>query len=135
MNQILPKLETTSVAELMQRSFIQVHPEDRLEQLQRELSGQEVYPQLPVTDSGQMVGFLPLAKLEGLSRELWSQARVDQFLDRDFQKLSIAPGQSAWTALEAMKSGKWIQLFVVEGGHLIGVISANDLLAWVRSNG
>lgn len=129
------KLEATSVAELMQRSFIQVHPEDSLEQLQRELSGQEVFPQLPVTDSGRMVGFLPLAKLEGLSRELWSQARVDQFLDRDFHKLSIAPGQSAWNALEAMKSGKWIQLFVVEGGRLIGVISANDLLAWVRGNG
>lgn len=126
------KLENAKVADLMQRSFVQVASEDSLDKLQRDLAGSEVYPQLPVIDEGRLVGFLPLAKLEGLSREVWRNAKVWQFLDRDFRKLSIAPEQSAWAALEAMKNGRWMQLFVVEGERLIGVISANDLLAWVR---
>lgn len=127
------RLEKAKVADLMQRQFVQVDPDVTLEQLQRELAGREVYPQLPVVAAGRLVGFLPLGKLEGLSREHWLHSRVEQFTDRDFQKISIAPGKSAWEALEAMKGGSWAQLFVVEEDRLIGVISANDLLSWVRA--
>lgn len=127
------KLESIPVSELMQRSVVQVHPEDTLEQLQREFSGRELFPELPVVEAERLIGFLPLQKLEGIGQEGWRHGRVLQFLDRDFRKMSIAPGASAWKALEAMKNGRWMQLFVVEGDRLIGLISANDLLAWLRS--
>ncbi len=127
------KLVKAPVTEVMQTSFPELHPDDRLEELQRRLEAVELYSHYPVTEEGQLTGYLSLARLQVLSREHWLHGRVAQFLERDLGKVTIDFHKSAWDALEAMRTGKLYNLFVIHDGKLMGLVTANDLLTRAKA--
>ncbi|MFO1463760.1 MAG: site-2 protease family protein [bacterium] len=128
------RLERAPVTSVMQTHFPELHPEDRMAELQSKLGGLELYSHYPVTEAGTLTGYLSLARLQELSAEEWQYGRVSQFLERDIVKLSIDFHKNAWDAMEAMRLGRVYNLFVTHDGQLLGLITAKDLLSLAQSS-
>ncbi len=127
-------LEKTPVSQVMQSQWIQLQPQDRLVDLENLLAPKALYSHYPVVSADRLIGTLSLAKLNNLTREMWETGFVSDLLDRDFQTLVLEPQRNAWEALVKMRQIKASNVFIVEADHLDGVVTAQDLMEYVKSS-
>ena len=125
-------LEKTPVGSLMQTSFIELHPEERLSDLPSRIGQIATFSCYPVTHSGELVGFLETNRLREVQWGEWQRATVGDFSNPAWRELSVEPQTSAWSALETIKRGK-LTLFVTEGPKVLGLITAQELLNFLKA--
>lgn len=125
-------LETSSVVPMMRTDFVHLNPEDRLSSLGEFLEARNYYSHFPVVQENQLVGYLALAKLQDLTREMWETFRVKDLLENDLSRLVVDTQENAWKAFEKMREEQSSNLFVLSGGHMNGVVTAQDLMEFVQ---
>jgi Zn-dependent protease len=125
-------LEKTPVGSLMQTSFIELHPDERLSELPNRIGQIATFSCYPVTRAGELVGFLETNRLREVQWGEWQRATVADFSNPGWHELSVDPQTSAWKALEAIKRGK-LTLFVTEGAKVLGLITAQELLDFLKA--
>ena len=132
--QILLKkaLEKTPVGSLMQTSFIELHPEERLSELPKRIGQIATFSCYPVTRSGELVGFLETNRLREVQWGDWQRATVADFSNPRWGELCVGPQTSAWSALETIKRGK-LTLFVTDGPKVLGLVTAQELLDFLKA--
>jgi Zn-dependent protease/predicted transcriptional regulator len=125
-------LQEVPVTSFMQRNFVQLRPQDRLFRIGEILGGESLCSHYPVMDAGHLVGYLSLNKLNELTREMWETYSVLDILERDLSLLVVDTQKNAWQALEKMREAKASNLFVMSGEQLDGVVTAQDLMNFVK---
>lgn len=125
-------LEKTPVGSLMQTTFVELHPEERLSELPSRIGQIASLSCYPVTRAGELIGFLETNRLREVQWGEWQRATVADFSDPRWRELSVGPQTSAWKALESIKRGK-LTLFVTEGAKVLGLITAQELLDFLKA--
>ncbi len=126
-------LETTPVASLMETQFTPFKPQDPLLSVGTDLSGEVTWTHLPVVEGENLVGYLSLRQLQKLRPETWEQGMVRDILQKDLEGFLIRPDENAWEALRRMRQQRVGNLFVSSSGHLMGVISIQDLIYFFQT--
>jgi CBS domain-containing protein len=86
----------------------------------------------PVVTEGRLDGVINTGVLVSLPREEWEQHTVGEFMRRDWDRISVSPETDALHALRQMQRTGSSRLLVVEGDHLVGIVSLKDLLRFLH---
>lgn len=82
----------------------------------------------PVVDGGRLVGCVTTRQVKELPREEWDSTSVGALAEACSEDNSVAPDADAMEVLSRMSRNRSSRLLVVDGGHLVGIITLKDLL-------
>jgi Zn-dependent protease len=86
----------------------------------------------PVSSNGHVTGVIATDALAQFPRKEWSRHTVDEAMTQDLAAISVAPRADALEALGKMQQTGSSRLLVMEGDHLVGIISLKDLLRFLE---
>ena len=81
-----------------------------------------------VEEQGRIVGLITPREIKAIPRNRWPYTTVDGVMRPLDQLQTVKPETSAAEALETMARGDVNLLPVVQGGHLMGIISHSHIL-------
>lgn len=85
----------------------------------------------PVTSDGRLEGVIVTQSLGSVPRAEWQLHTVGELMDRDIAAHSIRPDADALEAFSKMNHTGASRLLVIDGEHLVGIISLKDLLKFL----
>lgn len=87
----------------------------------------------PVLSSGRLVGSVTLDDVKHVSRELWSMSTVRDVM-KPLEACAVVSQRTSVADLlqEMNRRGGRRRALVIDGGALVGVISATDLASWIE---
>jgi len=89
------------------------------------------YKMFPVMDGDRLAGCITTREVKEIPREAWSRESVGRLATRCSPENTIGPGADAIQALTIMNQTGVSRLMVVEGGHLVGIVTLKDLLSFL----
>lgn len=117
---------STTVAQLMAQGVVVASPEHTVDYVKRQVLTLDIHA-VPVADAdGKPLG---IVRSRDLLRAKDDQEPVSKIMDRDV--VTIEKRAGAETAAHLMQRRRSRQLVVVDGGKIVGILSAFDLLALV----
>jgi predicted transcriptional regulator len=90
------------------------------------------YKMFPVATDGTLAGCITSRQIKDIPREQWNDLRVQDILAPCAIENTITPDTDAMKALSAMNRTGNSRLMVVEGDHLLGVITLKDMLKFLN---
>ena len=85
----------------------------------------------PVVDDGQLLGLIELSRVMALPKDQWPWHHVHEFIARASADNTVDRQTDAMEVLMTMSRDNQPRLLVVEGSHLLGIVSMRDLLQYV----
>ncbi len=79
-------------------------------------------------DAGRLAGCIRVRRLQEVPREEWDRQTVGAYLEQCGPENTVPVHADAMSALSLMSASGVSRLMVVEGDHLLGVLSLKDLL-------
>ena len=122
-----------TVSQAMSRECIGVPADLTLQQLVEEhmlVTGRRCFF---VNRGGQAVGLMTLHRVRNVSREEWASTTAEQVMLPLEQLKSLSPFTGLWTALQMMDRDGVNQLPVVSGGQVVGMLSREDVITFLRT--
>ena len=86
-----------------------------------------------VADNGHLQGLLTLHEVKAIPQERWDAVRVDEVMTPPDRVVSVAPEEDLLAALQKMDSANVAQMPVVSGHRLLGMLSREQVLHYVRA--
>ncbi|HET8679472.1 MAG TPA: site-2 protease family protein [bacterium] len=86
-----------------------------------------------VTDNGHLRGLISLDDVKRVPRERWDEVTVQEAMTHENACPTVRPSQSAYEALMLLGSEAVSQIAVRDGTRLVGTISRQDLLGYIRN--
>ena len=86
----------------------------------------------PVAQDGALAGCITSNQIKDIPRERWSELHVQDVLKPCALENTISPGTDAMQALSIMNRTGNSRLMVVDGDHLVGVITLKDMLKFLN---
>jgi len=120
------------VARFMQQNPVTVPPSVSIRELVDDYFYKYHYKMFPVTDDGTLAGCITSSEVKNIPREQWSTLRVQDVLVPCSTETTISPDTDAMNALSVMNRTGRSRLMVVEGDHLVGVITLKDMLKFLN---
>ena len=102
-----------------------------VEQLVKEYVYKYHYKMFPVLDNDNLVGCITTRQIKEVPREQWSQETVSQLATECSLDNTISPDTDAVQALALMNKTGNSRLLVVDGQHLLGIISLKDMMEFL----
>ncbi len=121
------------VRDLMNSSPITVAPDVDLETLANDYVLRQNARGLPVVAGNQLIGLITVNDLKKVNRADWPRMRVDQVMTPASQLVVARPGSPIDEALQAMATGDFHQIPVLDGGRFLGLLTRFDVLRWVNT--
>jgi Zn-dependent protease/predicted transcriptional regulator len=122
-------LEGEPVRRFMQADPVTVPASISLKELVEDYIYRHNYKMFPVmAGSDTLVGCITTKQLKDVPREEWEQTKVRDMAVQCSQDNTIESKEDAMKALSKMKMTGASRLMVVEGDHLVGIISLKDIL-------
>ncbi len=90
---------------------------------------------LMVMKNEQMVGLLTLHHLKETPQDQWATTTVEEVMLPLSQLKKVSPETDLWSALQEMDKDGVNQLPVADGNEIIGILSREDLISFLRSPG
>jgi Zn-dependent protease/CBS domain-containing protein len=90
------------------------------------------YKMFPVSDNGVIEGCITSRQIKDIPREQWEQRRVHDVLVPCSMEVTVTPDTDAMQALSLMNRTGNSRLMVVEGDHLVGIITLKDMLKFLN---
>ena len=125
-------LRGVTVAQAMTRDCSRVaqnFPLDRLVQEEVLGGGRRCFV---VVDDSHLRGLLTLHEVKAIPRERWGQVTVGEVMTRADRLATVTPQEDLLVALQKMDDANVAQMPVVSGGELLGMISREQVLHYVR---
>ena len=120
------------VLDVMERNFPQVDGGITLQELVDKYVLQEAFHYIVVKDTSGPAGMVTLKGIRAVPRAAWPATPVSQVMI-PFQKLTTTrPDAVLWSVLEKMGRDGVNQLPVVEGSGIVGILSREDILHYLR---
>jgi Zn-dependent protease len=126
-------LRGVTVARVMARGYPRVAGQVSLEQLVEDqvmTSGQRYFF---VADNGNPRGMLTLREVTAVPRTQWSQVSAEQVMVPWTRLTRVNPNMELQTALQTMDDANVAQVPVVEDDHIVGVLSREHVLRYIRA--
>jgi Zn-dependent protease/CBS domain-containing protein len=89
------------------------------------------YKMFPVLEGDNLAGCITTREVKEVPREEWSQKTVGQLASRCSLENTIKPDADATKALALMNQTGASRLLVVDGQHLVGLVTLKDLLTFL----
>lgn len=124
-------LEGETVRRFMQTSPVSVPAGTTIASLVEDYVYRYHYKMFPVVQSDRLMGCVTTRQVKTLERSTWSQRTVEEVAEPCGANNSIHPDVSAVSALSQMSQAQVSRLMVVEGDHLLGIITLKDLLQFL----
>lgn len=125
-------LRGVTVAQAMMRDCPRVAgdlPLDRLVQEEVLAKGRRCFL---VADNSHLRGLLTLHEVKAVPRERWGQVRVDEVMTRPDRLAAVGPQENLVAALQKMDDANVAQLPVLAGDQLVGMLTREHVLHYVR---
>ncbi len=119
------------VREFMEENPITAPYQISVEQLVEDYIYKYHFKMFPVLQGEQLVGCVTTRQVRELPRSEWSQHTVKELSIGCTTENTISPDAEAISALSQMHRTRHSRLMVVEGDHLMGIISLKDLLQFL----
>jgi len=120
------------VARFMEPNPIIVPPSITVEQLVNDYFYRYHYKMFPVASDGTLVGCITSRQVRNVPREQWDQHRVEDILAPCSIENTIPPDTDAMKALSIMNRTGNSRLLVVDGDHLMGIVTLKDMLKFLN---
>lgn len=89
------------------------------------------YKMFPVLDNGRLVGCITTRQIKEVPREKWGQEIIGELASPCSLENTISPETDAVKALALMHKTGNSRFLVVEGNHLVGILTLRDLMAFL----
>ena len=86
----------------------------------------------PVVSNDHLEGAISTQALARYPREEWDQHTVAEAMEKDVETISMSPDADALDALGKMQRTGSSRLLVMDGEHLVGIVSLKDLLSFLN---
>ncbi len=123
-------LEGEPVRRFMHDRPVVVPRQISVEELVNEYVYRHHFKFFPVVEGERLVGCVSTRDVKELPREEWSRQTVGAITQPCTATNSVGPEDDAMDALSKMNRSRLSRLMVVEGDHLVGVLSLKDLLGF-----
>lgn len=123
---------THRVADAMRRDLPRIGPETTLQQLIDHFVLTESNRYFVVSDGFGREGLITLAAIRAFPRAQWPVTTAAQAMIPAANMDTTTPDAGLWTALEKMGRDGVNQLPVVDNGSIVGVLSREDILHYLR---
>ncbi len=124
-------LSGETIAHFMQPEPVTVPPSTSIRDLVDNYIYKYHYKMFPVAEDGNLSGCITSNEVKNIPREQWSTLRVQDVLVPCSVDTTITPDTDAMKALSLMNKTGRSRLMVVDGDHLIGVITLKDMLKFL----
>jgi Zn-dependent protease len=122
-------LEGEPVARFMHTHPVTVPRHISVEQLVEDYVYRHHFKFYPVVDeAGNLVGCVSTRQIKALPRDEWARQTVGAVAEPCREENTVTPATDAMRALSRMSRTGTSRLMVVDGNHLLGVLSLKDLL-------
>jgi Zn-dependent protease len=121
-------LKGHTVGDAMSRSFAEIASNVSLQQLIHDhilLTGQRTFI---VKNDGKVVGLLTLHQIKQVPRTEWSTTQVADIMIPDTGIKKVRPDAELWECFSMMNRDGVNQLPVMENGHILGMLSREDVI-------
>lgn len=125
-------LSGVTVEQVMTRSFPTVQGWQTLQQVVSETFLARNTRFAAVEQNGRFIGLLTLADLMPVPREQWSTVRTEQVMIPIVRLATVRPDEPTLVAMHRMQEGDYNQLPVLQGGHMVGVLTRSDILRFLQ---
>jgi CBS domain-containing protein len=119
------------VKEIMTTNVKTIRPEDSIKQLAEEMVKNKIGSLVVVSGSGEVVGIATerdiIEDVILLGKEP-EDVKVQDIMTKEL--ITVNPGNSLEEAADVMVNHKIKKLPVIEGGRLVGIVTATDLIAY-----
>jgi Zn-dependent protease/predicted transcriptional regulator len=122
------ELEGEPVRRFMTTEPVTVDPELYVRDLVEQYVFRTHHKLYPVVDEDRLMGCVTLAQVKGVPRDKWDWTRVRDLASGCSEENTLSPDTDAMEALTRMRRHHVSRLMVVEGGHLVGILSLKDLM-------
>jgi Zn-dependent protease/CBS domain-containing protein len=119
------------VSRFMEAHPVTVPPSITIRELVENYFYKYHYKMFPVSGNSILEGCINSRQIKEIPRDQWDQRRVQDILAPCSTETSIAPGTDAMQALAIMNRTGNSRLMVVEGDHLVGIITLKDMLRFL----
>jgi len=125
-------LRRFTAAQVMSTSYPAVPPDITLGRLVEEHVFATGYRVFVVASGGRVEGVLTLDSIKSVSRQDWGTTRVRDIMTPLDKLKAVQPGESALSILEWMNESSTTQVLVVSEGRVIGLITRDNLMSFLR---
>jgi Zn-dependent protease len=120
------------VGQMMREHFAWVYTGTRAGDAWTQYFARTPQPGLPVLHADQMVGLVTLGQVRALPPGRRAETPVDAVMTPLAQLATVAPGDSANHLLQVMQRGQHMEVPVMEGGRLVGLVTQDDVFHVLR---
>jgi Zn-dependent protease len=120
------------VSHFMQTDPVTVPPATSVRDLVNDYFYRYHYKMFPVTTDGHLEGCITSRQVGSVPKEDWEQRHVQDILTPCSIETTIPPDTDALKALSIMNRTGNSRLMVVEGEHLIGIVTLKDMLKFLN---
>lgn len=121
-------LEPLTVRDVMTRDVVHVAPELSVARAVDDVLWRRHVASFPVVANGLVVGILSLRQLRDVPRERWTETTVGEAMQRIGDPLTASAKDDLWAAFQKLSTNGLGRLAVVDGGRLVGYLSAKDVM-------
>lgn len=129
---IQQKLDGVRVEQVMSRNYPTIPGETTLERLAVAVLSENSRGTYLVTDVSRPPGILTLREISKVPRQLWSVTKAREVMKPWDQSVQVSPDMPVLTALQEMEAGDLRLVPVVEGLDVLGVLSREKVLNYLR---
>jgi Zn-dependent protease len=119
------------VSHFMQPHPVTVPPSISIRELVDDYFYRYHYKMVPVSGNSRLEGCITSKQVKDIPRELWDQRTVQDILAPCSLETVVSPDMDAMKALSIMNRTGNSRLMVVDGDHLLGVITLKDMLKFL----
>ena len=120
-----------TISRFMQTNPIVVSPSVSLNDLVNNYFLQYHYRMFPVASDGTLVGCVTTRQIRNLPRDQWDQRSVQDVLAPCSAENTVPRNTDAMKALSIMNRTGNSRLMVVDGDHLVGIVTLKDMLKFL----
>lgn len=125
-------LHDVRVAQIMTRDCVEVSDRLALDELVEAQVLTGARRCFFVTDNGRLRGMVTLREVAAVPRERWHQVTTGQVMVPWERLVTVQPGTQLLAALQTMDDANVAQVPVVEGEKMVGMLSREQVLHYVR---
>jgi Zn-dependent protease len=125
-------LRGLQVGQMMREHFAWVYTGTRAGDAWTQYFARTPQPGLPVLHADQMVGLVTLGQVRALPPGRRAETPVDAVMTPLAQLATVAPGDTANHLLQVMQRGQHMEVPVMEGGRLVGLVTQDDVFHVLR---
>lgn len=128
---ITHELRGEKVQRFMTKEPIAVAPNVTIKDFVHEYVYASYHQLYPVTQKGNLIGYISLQEVKEIPHEIWGKATVEEAMVPAGTFKTISPDASALEALDMINEFHVPVLLVTKGKTLVGIITAHDLFKMI----